>query len=106
MRESEHATMMAKGCWAFAVSVRRAAVGLPAEMLFFTKRALPFCKMWSAVSGGTVRVPGVEAWLGEKAKNAETMMDKAVAKWGIEEGGWGRECSTAVPAVGREELKK
>src|SRR5260370_11010870 len=53
VRESAHPTMIANGCWSFAVAARRAATGLPVLTLLWAKRALPAFKRLRASSGPT-----------------------------------------------------
>src|SRR5947199_7149965 len=61
VRESAHATMMAKGCCAWAVSFRRAAVGLPLDSSLVVNRRLPSLSLASAASAGTEAAGGSAA---------------------------------------------
>src|ERR1043166_2180203 len=58
VRESAQPTMMANGCCAWAVSVRRAAVGLPLDTLLVANRRLPSLSLASAAPAGTEAVGG------------------------------------------------
>src|SRR5947207_6693525 len=53
VRESAQPRTMAKGCCAWAVSARLAAVGLPWETLLLEKRAFPSLSLASAASAST-----------------------------------------------------
>src|SRR2546425_5229730 len=61
VRESAHATMMAKGCCAWAVSFRRAVVGLPLDSSLVANRRLPSLSLASAASTGTEAAGGSAA---------------------------------------------
>src|SRR5438445_12841762 len=61
VRESAHPTMMANGYCAWAVSVRRAAVGLPLDISLVANRRLPSLSLASAASGGTEAAGGSAA---------------------------------------------
>src|SRR6266566_8633403 len=61
VRESAHATMMAKGRCAWAVSFRRAAVGLPLDSSLVANRRLPSLSLASAASAGTETAGGSAA---------------------------------------------
>src|SRR5437016_3756182 len=61
VRESAHPTMMANGCCAWAVSVRRAAVGLPLDTSLAANRRLPSLSLASAASAGTGAAGGSAA---------------------------------------------
>src|SRR2546427_8064899 len=75
VRESAHATMMANGCCAWAVSVRRAAVGLPLDTSLVANRRLPCLSLASAASAGTEAAGGSAA-----RTQAATLKQAMVAK--------------------------
>src|SRR5947208_12593997 len=74
-RESAHPTMMANGCCAWAVSVRRAAVGLPLDTSLVANRRLPSLSLASAASAGTEAAGGSSA-----TAKAATLKQAIVAK--------------------------
>src|SRR6266446_7902211 len=75
VRESAHPTMMANGYCAWAVSVRRAAVGLPLDTSLVANRRLPSLSLASAASGGTEAAGGSAA-----RTTAATLQQAMVAK--------------------------
>src|SRR5437764_12010796 len=75
VRESAHATMMANGCCAWAVSFRRAAMGLPWDTSLVAKRRLPSLSLVSAASAGTEAAGGWSA-----RTRAATLKQAMVAK--------------------------
>src|SRR6266568_1555763 len=72
VRESAHAIMMANGCCAWAVSFRRAAVGLPLDTSLVANRRLPSLSLASAASAA------IEAAGGSAARTKEATLKQAM----------------------------
>ena len=82
VRESAQPTMIANGCWVWAVSARRAAVGLPLLTGLATKRALPALSRARATSGLTEggRSLATAALPASSNRQAATIRVKSVRK--------------------------